>query len=355
MSQHMMKAVVFDHHGGTEVLGLREIPVPTPGPNDALVRIKAAGFNFNDVWGRRGLPGMDFHLPHISGSDASGVVVAVGSEVRTVKPGDEVIANGAFACHQCPACLRGDLFVCRDFRIWGFQTGPLQGAQAQYGVVPAAELLPKPPNLSFAEAASLPLCLVTAWRMLVVRARIQPGDFVLIWGGAGGLGTMAIQICNLFGARAIAVVASEEKAEHCRKLGAEFVLNRKTQRLIREIQRITDKRGVDVVFEHVGQSTWETSSMALRWGGTIVICGATSGFTGTIDFRFLWNKQQNYLGSHYGTTAELEQAMRFVASGKIRPVLHTTLPLAEVAKAHELLEADAVMGKVVLVPPEDGA
>lgn len=354
MIPQTMQAVVFDRHGGTEVLSLREVPVVLPGPNDALVRIKAAGFNFNDVWGRRGLPGMDFHLPHISGSDASGVVVAIGSEVRNVRVGDEVVVHGAFSCHMCTACLRGDPFVCRHFRIWGFQTGPLQGAQAQYGVVPAAELLPKPANVTWEEAAALPLCLVTAWRMLVVRARIQPGDFVLIWGGAGGLGTMAIQICTLFKARAIAVVASDEKADYCRRLGAEFVLNRKTQRLVREIQKITDKRGVDIVFEHVGQSTWETSSLALRWGGTIVICGATSGYTGTIDFRFLWNKQQNYLGSHYGTTAELEDAMRHVASGQIRPHLHGVLPLAEVSRAHAMLENDEVMGKIVLVPPEDG-
>jgi crotonyl-CoA carboxylase/reductase len=345
-----MKAVVFERHGGPEVLEYRDIPVPKVGPNDALLRIQAAGLNYNDVWGRRGLPGMDFHLPHISGTDASGIVEEIGSEVTNVKVGDEVVVNGALSCMACPSCIRGEPFVCAQFRIWGFQTGPRDGAQAQYGKVPAAHLVPKPPNLTWEEAASMPLVLVTAWRMLVVRARIKPGDFVLIWGGAGGLGTMAIQICRLFNARPIAVVAGEAKAALARKLGAEFVIDRKAQRLVREVQKITDRRGVDIVFEHVGQATWETSILALKWGGTIVVCGATTGFQAPVDLRFLWNKQQNYLGSHFGTTAELVDALQFVRSGAIRPVVMKTFPLAEVAAAHEIMEKDEVMGKLVLVP-----
>jgi len=345
-----MKAVVFERHGGTEVLELRDVAVPEVGPNDALLRIRAAGLNYNDVWGRRGLPGMDFHLPHISGTDAAGVVEEVGSEVTNVKVGDEVVVNGALSCMACPSCIRGEPFVCPHFRIWGFQTGPLDGAQAEYGRVPAAHLVPKPPNLSWEEAASMPLVLVTAWRMLVTRARIRPGDFVLIWGGAGGLGTMAIQICRLFSARPIAVVAGEEKARRARELGAEFVIDRKAQRVVREVQKITERRGVDIVFEHVGEATWETSILALKWGGTIVVCGATTGFQAAVDLRFLWNKQQNYLGSHFGTTAELVDALQFVRSGAIKPVVMKALPLAEVATAHEILEKDEVVGKLVLVP-----
>ena len=345
-----MKAVVFEGHGGTEVLQLKSVPVPRVGPNDALLRIRAAGLNYNDVWGRRGLPGMDFYLPHISGTDASGIVEEVGSEVTNVKPGDEVVVNGAFSCMACPSCIRGEPFVCSQFRIWGFQTGPLDGAQAEYGRVPAAHLLPKPSNLSFEEAASMPLVLVTAWRMLVTRARIRPGDFVLIWGAAGGLGTMAVQICKLFGARAIAVVAGEEKAQVARELGAEFVIDRKAQRVVREVQKITERRGVDIVFEHVGAATWETSLLSLKWGGTVVICGATTGFQAPVDLRFLWNKQQNYLGSHYGTTAELADALQFVRNGTIKPRVMKVLPLAEVAAAHQIMEKDEVIGKLVLTP-----
>jgi len=345
-----MKAVVFDKHGGPEVLTVRQVPVPSISPNEALLRIRAIGLNYNDVWGRRGLPGMDFHLPHISGTDASGVVEAVGSEVTNVKVGDEVVVNGALSCMACASCIRGEPFVCAQFRIWGFQTGPLDGAQAEYGKVPAAHLVPKPANLSWEEAASMPLVLVTAWRMLVTRARIRPGDFVLVWGGAGGLGTMAVQICKLFGARAIAVVAGEAKAALARELGAEFVIDRKSQRVVREIQKITERRGVDIVFEHVGEATWETSILALKWGGTIVICGATTGFQAGVDLRFLWNKQQNYLGSHFGTTAELVDALAFVRRGLIKPVVMKVLPLEAVTEAHAIMEKDEVIGKLVLTP-----
>jgi NADPH:quinone reductase-like Zn-dependent oxidoreductase len=345
-----VKAIVFDQHGGTEVLGQRDIPIPTISPNDALVRIRAIGVNYNDVWARRGLPGMDFIFPHISGSDAAGVVEAVGSEVKTVHVGDEVVVNGSFACGSCTSCGAGEPFNCAQYRIWGFETGPQQGAQAEYASVPARNLVPRPPNLSWEEAASMPLCLVTAWRMLTVRARIKPGDFVLIWGAAGGLGVMAIQICNVFGARAIAVASGDAKLEFCKQLGAEFQIDRRTQRVVREVQRITGRRGVDVVFEHVGAATWETSSLSLAWGGTIVTCGATTGFKAPLDLRFLWNKQQSYLGSHYGTAAELSDALQFVQRGLIRPVVMTTLPLEDVAQSHELLERDAAVGKIVLVP-----
>jgi NADPH:quinone reductase-like Zn-dependent oxidoreductase len=345
-----MKAIVFDRHGGPEVLQYRDLPVPEISPNEVLLRIRAIGVNYNDIWARKGLPGMDFVLPHVSGSDAAGVVEAVGSEVTTVTVGDEVVVNGSFSCGSCPHCVRGDPFGCSDYRIWGFQTGPCLGAQAEYARVPARNVLPRPPDLSWTEAASLALCLVTAWRMLVVRARIKPGDFVLVWGGAGGLGTMAIQICRLFGAQAIAVANSEAKLRLCRELGADFGIDRTTQRVVREVQRITARRGVDVVFEHVGAATWETSCLSLAPGGTIVTCGATTGFQAPIDLRFLWTKQQSYLGSHFGTTAELADALRFVRRGLIRPVVMEELPLRDVARAHEVLEGDRATGKIVLVP-----
>ncbi len=345
-----MKAIVFERHGGTEVLERRDIAIPSVAPNNALIRIRAIGVNYNDVWARRGLPGMDFVFPHISGSDAAGVVEAVGSEVTNVQAGDQVVVNGSFACGGCSACVRGDPFVCRQYRIWGFETGPHQGGQAEYASVPARNLVPKPKNLSWEEAASMPLCLVTAWRMLAIRARVRPGDFVLIWGAAGGLGVMAIQICKLLGARPIAVAATEEKLDICGRLGAEFCINRSTQRVVREVQRITQRTGVDVVFEHVGAATWDTSTLCLAWGGTIVTCGATTGFQAPIDLRFLWNKQQSYLGSHYGTAAELADALQFVERGLIQPVVSDVLPLEEVAHAHDVLERDEAIGKIVLLP-----
>jgi NADPH:quinone reductase-like Zn-dependent oxidoreductase len=195
------------------------------------------------------------------------------------------------------------------------------------------------------------MVLATAWRMLVSRAEIKPGDFVLVWGATGGLGCMAIQICKLFNARAIAIAGSNEKLKLAEELGAEFVINRSEQRVLREISKITNRRGVDVVFEHVGDSSWETSVYALKWGGgTIVTCGATTGFKATTDLRFLWMKQQKHLGSHCASALELKDAMQFVYNGTIKPVVMEVLPLKDVAKSHEMIEKGDVMGKIVLVP-----
>ena len=355
-----MKAVTFEQHGETDVLKYTDLPEPEISPNEVLIRVKAAAANYNDIWARRGLPGVRVILPHVSGSDASGVVEAVGSEVGAgtangfnnipFKPGDEVMVHPGISCRVCDVCTRGEEFFCRQFKIWGFQTGPNDGGHAELVKVPAVNVIPKPANLSWEEAASLPLVLETVWRMLVTRARVQAGDFVLIWGGAGGLGVMAIQVCRLFGARPIAVAATDEKLEVCRRLGAEFTINRNSQNVADEVRRITDRRGVDIVFEHVGDATWETSVAALKCGGTLVTCGATSGFFGRTDIRFLWNKQQNFLGSHLGSKAELVSAMRFVESGQVTPVVGATLPLRDVAEGQRLMEQDQASGKIVYVP-----
>lgn len=345
-----MKAIVFENHGGLEAIQYKDVPEPVIKPSEALIRIKATALNYNDIWARQGLPGMEFILPHTPGSDAAGVVEAVGSEVNNVKVGDEVVVNASFSCGNCYYCVNGEPMFCENFKIWGFQTGPLRGGEAEYAAVPARNLVLKPRNLTWEEAGSIPMVLVTSWRMLVTRSRIRPGDFVLIWGAAGGIGVMAVQICKLFHARAIAVAGSDEKLELLHRLGADFVINRNKQRVLREVRKITDRRGVDIVFEHVGAATWETSIHALKWGGTIVTCGATTGFKATTDIRFLWNKQQNYIGSHSGTKAELEEAMQFVEAGLIRPVVKDVFPLSETARGHQILESGEVMGKVVLVP-----
>jgi alcohol dehydrogenase len=346
-----MKAIVFDKNGGPEVLKYADTPEPKPGPDDVLIRVKASCCNYNDVWARRGLPGMQIIMPHISGSDVSGEVVEVGSEVKTVKAGDEVVVHCGLSCRECYYCTRGEEFFCKDFKIWGFQTGPLDGGHGEYCKVPAANVLPKPKHLSHVEAASLPLVLVTVWRMLVSRAKIQAGDFVLVWGAAGGLGVIAVQVCKLYNARAIAVASNDAKLERCRELGAEFVLNRAKQDVFQEVRKITGGKRCDIVFEHTGSETWPISMNCLKWGGTIVVCGATSGFEAKMDIRLLWNKQQNYLGSHLGNKGELIDAMRFVDSGHIRPVIDKVVPLKDLAKAQEMIETNAVAGKIVVLPP----
>ena len=345
-----MKAVVFEEQGGTDKLKYQDVPEPQISPNEVLIKVKAASANYNDIWARQGLPGVQIILPHISGSDISGEVVEVGSEVSGISPGDEVIDHPGISCRMCQFCARGEEFFCRDFKIWGFQTGPMDGGHAEYVKLPAMNVLPKPKNLSWEEAASLPLILETVWRMLVTRARIRAGDFVLIWGAAGGLGSMAIQVCKLFNAQPIAIAASEEKLEMARRLGAEHTINRKEQDVFQEVRRITDRRGVDVVFEHVGEATWPDSVRSLRWGGTLVVCGATTGFEAATDLRFLWNKQLNFLGSHLGSKSELMEALPFVERGDIKPVVSQVLPLSEVSRGQEIMGNDEVLGKIIYVP-----
>jgi alcohol dehydrogenase len=346
-----MKAIIFEQNGGPDVLRFADTPIPKAGPNDVVIEVKASACNFNDIWARRGLPGMKIILPHISGSDVSGVVAEIGSEVHHVKVGDEVVVHCGISCRQCDYCTRGEEFFCPDFKIWGFQTGPLDGGHGDFCRVPAVNCLPKPRNLTHPEAATMSLVLVTVWRMLVTRARIQAGDFVLVWGAAGGLGVMAIQVAKLYNARAIAVASSEDKLELCQKLGAEFVLHRKKHDIFQQVRKITDGRRADIVFEHTGADTWPISMQCLKWGGTIVTCGATSGFDAHMDIRLLWNKQQNYLGSHLGNKGELMDAMRFVETGQIKPVVGKILPLRDIAHAQELMETNTIAGKIAMIPP----
>lgn len=341
-----MKAVLFREYGGPDVLEYTDVDVPSVGPNEVLIRTRATSANFNDIWARRGYP-VKQPLPHISGSDAAGIVEAVGAEVRTVKAGDEVVVHPGQSCGVCAACARGESQFCRQFKIWGFDSGPLDGGHAEFVKVRESQVVRKPAGLSWAEAASLPLALETAWRMLVTRARVTAGQSVLIWGATGGLGSLAIQIVRLLGGSPVAVVSTGRKAEAAVRLGAEHVIVRTKQDVLAEVKRITQKQGVDVVFEHTGESTWPTSVQALRRGGSLVVCGATSGFNGLTDIRFLWNKQQSYLGSHLGTRAELEDALRFVAAGSIRPVVHDVLPLSEVAKGQSMQENAEIIGKLV--------
>lgn len=345
-----MKASVFRQHGGPEVLKYEDVPEPKPGPREAVIQVKASSCNYNDLWARQGLPGMKFDLPHISGSDAAGVITEIGSEVASLKVGQEVVVHPSISCRICEACARGQEYFCRQFKIWGFQTGPLDGGHAEYARIPEANAIPKPSRLSWEEAASIPLVLLTAWHMLVTRARLLPGEDVLVWGAGSGIGSVAIQIAKIIGARVIAVAGTDAKCEKAKALGADHAINHSSQDVAAEVRRLTNKKGVDVVFEHVGQATWERSIAALNWGGRLVICGNTTGFEAKTDLRFLFNKQLSLLGSHQGSKAELLEAMRLVEAGRIKPVVDRVLPLKNAAEAQRLMESRAQFGKLVLVP-----
>ncbi len=345
-----MKGVVFREHGDVDVLRYEEVPVPVISPNEVLVRVKAIGMNRNDLWAREGLPGVKFAFPHMSGSDLAGVVDAVGDLVSSVKVGQDVIVHPSISCRMCAACTSGHEYFCRNFKIYGFQTGPLDGAYAEYARLPEANVIPKPANLGFEEAASLPLALLTVWHMLVTRAKIKPGDDVLIWGAGSGIGTIAIQVAKLYHARVIATAGSEEKLTRAKALGADDVIDHYTQDVVRTVRDLTGRKGVEIVFEHVGQATWERSILVLAWGGTLVICGNTTGWEATTDLRHLFNKQLSLLGSHQGSKAELLHALRFVERGEIKPVVDRVMPLREAATAQRLMYDGKHFGTIVLVP-----
>ena len=342
-----MKAVVFNQHGGPEVLQYADAPDPTIAANEVLVEVKACALNHLDVWARGGLPGIKIPLPHILGNDIAGVVREVGALASWVQPGDEVMLQPGVSCGHCIECLAGRDNLCRDYDIIGYRR---DGGYAALVAAPAVNVIPKPKNLSWEEAAALPLVTVTAWHMLVTRAAVQPGEDVLVHAAGSGVGSIGIQLAKLRGARVIATASSDEKLAKAKELGADEVINYSNADWPKEVKRLTNRRGVDVVFEHTGAATWPGSLASLRANGRLVTCGATSGFAAETDLRQVFYRHVTILGSFMGSKAELLEAMKFIESGKIRAVVDQSLPLAEARRAHELMEDRAQFGKLVLVP-----
>jgi NADPH:quinone reductase-like Zn-dependent oxidoreductase len=342
-----MKAVIFNQHGGPEVLEYAEAPDPTIKANEVLVEVKACALNHLDIWARGGLPGIKIPLPHILGNDIAGVVRKVGELVSWVETGDEVMLHPGVSCGHCAECLAGRDNLCPDYDILGYRR---HGGYAQLVAAPAVNVIPKPGNLKWEEAAALPLVTMTAWHMLVTRARVQPGEDVLIHAAGSGVGSIGIQVAKLLGARVIATASSDEKLAKARELGADEVVNYSAEDWPREVKRLTNKNGVDVVFEHTGAATWPGSIASLKSNGRLVTCGATSGYQAKTDLRLVFYRHLTILGSFMGSKAELIEAMKFIRSGQIHAVVDQTLPLAEARRAHELMENRAQFGKLVLVP-----
>ncbi|HKT46388.1 MAG TPA: zinc-binding dehydrogenase [Candidatus Acidoferrales bacterium] len=340
-----MKAIVFHQHGGPEVLKYEEVPKPAIGANDVLVRVRACALNHLDLWVRRGIPGIQFPLPHIPGSDIAGEIAEIGVGVSGVRVGQKVVLAPGVSCGKCPACVAGLDNRCRQFTNLGYL---IDGGCAELVRAPEVNCLPYPENLSFEEAAAIPLVFQTAWHMLVTRAELQPGDDVLVLGAGSGVGSAAIQIAKFFGARVIATAGSDAKLAKAKELGADDLINHRTQKIRDEVRRLTGKRGVDVVFEHVGAATWDDSVASLAPSGRLVTCGATTGYDAKIDLRFLFSRQLSLLGSYMGTKRELQTVMKLVAAGRLKPVVDRIFPLAEAASAHAYLESSSQFGKVVL-------
>jgi NADPH:quinone reductase-like Zn-dependent oxidoreductase len=340
-----MKAIRYHEHGGPEVLKYEEVPDPTPGPGEVLLEVKAASVNHLDIWLRKGIPTFPIKLPRIPGADAAGIVRSAGAGVTTVKPGQRVLLNPATSCGLCEYCGQGDMSLCLDYKIRGEHE---DGVQRGLVAVPATAVLAIPDSLSFETAAAAPLVFLTSWRMMVTRGQVKAGDWVLIHGVGGGIGTTCLGIARLFGARVIATASTDEKCAKGSKLGADVVVNSAREDVVKRVREATAKRGVEIVVDSVGKATWLQSLLCAKRGGRIVTCGATTGYDPAEDLRHIFFRQLQILGCTMGNNAEFGAAMRCLFQGQLTPVIDSVLPLKDAAQAHRRIEERKAFGKIVL-------
>ncbi len=343
-----MKAVTFHDYGSTDVLRYEDAPEPVVGAGEVLIRVRACGVNRLDLLVREGLTPAKPPLPHISGSEVAGEIVEMGPGTSGYAPGRPVVIAPYLSDDRCEYCLAGQETTCIRGDILGLISN---GGYAEYVTAPVSHVLPIPEKVSFAEAAAVTLSASTAWHMLVEKARVRPGDSVLVLSAGSGVGSAAVQIACMLGAHVIATVGSEEKRAQAMELGADDVINyMEVGDFSSTVRRLTGKRGVDVVIEHVGEDTWSQSLNSLARNGRLVTCGATSGPMGTVDIEALVAKQQQILGSYGGTRLNLRHVLAAVGRGDMRAVIHTTLPLSEAREAQQMVEERRQFGKVVLEP-----
>ena len=345
-----MKAAAFDRFGGPEVLAMRELPDPVPGPGEALVRVRACGVNHLDLDLRAGVSGFSVRLPHVLGIEAAGEVAALGPGAGSpsgVAVGDRVLVIRAVTCDACAACLRGDDNLCASRETFGVNR---PGGYAEYVVAPARTLLRIPAALGFEEAAAVQVAFSTAWHMLVERAAARPGETVLVTAAGSGVGSAAVQIARPAGARVVATAGSEAKRERLRTLGVHEVVDHGRPGWPDEVRRLTGGVGVDLVFEHVGGAVWAGALSVLRRGGRLVTCGAHGGERVPLDVIDLFRRQIALFGSYSAPTRTVLEVVRLVADGVLVPVIHTTLPPVDAPRAHAIITAREAFGKVILVP-----
>ena len=345
MAEVEMKAAIFHEYGGPEVVRIEEVERPEPGWGEVVVEVKAAAVNHLDLWVRRGLP-IETTMPHIGGSDIAGVVAELGPGVEGVEVGERVVVNPSLWCGRCEWCHAGEESMCVRFRLLGEHT---QGGFAEYVAVPASNLYPIPEDYPFEKAAAVPLVFQTAWRGLITQGRLRAGMDVLVTGASGGAATAAIQIAKHAGARVFAVTTGEN-VERVRALGADVVFDRTAVDYSAELWKATGKRGVDVIFDSVGEATFAQNLRSLARGGRLVVYGATTGPQGAIDLRNLFWKQFEVIGTTMASRSEFETAMKLVFRGELKPVIDVVWPLDRARDAHERLERGEQFGKVVLVP-----
>ena len=344
-----MRAAVLTDTGGLDRLTVADVPDPgSPGPGQVRVAIRAAALNHLDLFVADGLPGVEYRFPHIVGADGAGVIEAVGPGVSRVKAGDRVMINPGISDRTCEFCRAGEHSLCIKYRILGEH---LPGTICSAIILPefnVAAIPPVTPALSWAEAAAFSLVTLTAWRMVTTRAQVKAGEWVLVWGIGGGVSLTALRIAKHLGAKVIATSSSDAKLARARELGADVTLNHATQDVPKEVRALTEKRGVDVVVENVGEATWEKSIRMLAKGGRVVTCGGTTGPMLVTDVRRLFWGGYSILGSTMGNDAEYAAIVAELAAGRLRPVVDRVFPLEQVREAYTYLDQAAQLGKVVV-------
>ncbi len=356
-----MKAIVYNEYSPeddyTKILKVQEIDDPKPKSDEVVFKVKAAALNYNDIWGMRGNP-VPVPLPHVSGSDAAGDVIAVGEDVKNIKVGDRVVSHSNMSCRVCKACTDGREFDCTKRIIWGFQTGPTWGAFSEQTHLPEVNVAKIPDSVSYEEAAAASMTLLTSWHMLVGRAKIKPGQIVLVMGGSSGVGIFGIQIAKLYGCTVIAT-ASPEKLEKLKELGADYTVDHRKEDWHKEVFKISkeiaktkgDVPGLDVIFEHIGGSHFNKELTLLKYGATMVTTGATTGYDVPADLRHIFFKGINILGSTQGTRAELEDGFYWMGQGKIKVIIDSIFTFENAVDAHnKMLNGKGLVGKIILKP-----
>jgi NADPH:quinone reductase-like Zn-dependent oxidoreductase len=349
-----MKAWQIQNHGGSEALSWRDLPDPEPSASEAKIRVEFVGLNHLDVWVRKGVPGHQFPLPIIPGCDMVGKIEKLGPlsarekvalESQGLNVGTQVLVNPGVSCGKCKACLGGNDPLCRFYGILGETEN---GGCAEWAVVPTANLIPLPANVLPEEAAALPIAYLTAYSMLFQKAKLLPGEVILIQAAASGVSSAAIQLAKMIGARVITTASTPEKTSRARQLGADFVLDARSPTFRDDFRKIMGKRGCDVVLDHVGQDTFGESIKCLNRGGRLVTCGATSGAEVKLDLKVIFFKNISIFGTTMGSKADLISLLGLLAEKKIRPPIDRVLPLSDLPKALELLEERKIFGKLVL-------
>jgi len=340
-----MKAAVIREHGGPEVIRIEDLPEPQPGPREVVVEVRAGALNHLDIWVRKG-GRTELQFPHIIGSDAAGVVAAVGDDAEGVEVGQEVVVVAGYGCGACEFCSRGEVSLCESFGIIGLSR---PGVFAERAVAPAGNVAPKPAGLSFEQAASLGIAYGTAWRMLFTRAALRPGETVLIHGIGGGVALAALQFVKAAGARAIVTSSSAEKLEKARRMGADGTINyRSAPDVAAAARQMTGGRGVDVAFDSVGAATWPIDFAAVHKGGRIVLCGVTTGAEATANLQSLYWNQLSVLGSTFASKADFLGMLRTIEAAGIEPVIDSVVPLEQLPDAYRRMEEGKQFGNMVV-------